>query len=144
MGTGGSCFSGSGAGVATDVCPWTPSRSASRQAASTAESPSLSTAVRTVTIWRSPSSALAQLAASRATASCRPFKPLSRDVEPYSREARSGGFASACHLAGDVHVAGARGPNASAVVQHILKPLAVRPRRRKGDLTALHLENRRG
>src|SRR3954452_3523536 len=46
---------------------WTPSHSASRQAASTAESPSLSTAVRMVTICRSPSSAPASLRRTRSS-----------------------------------------------------------------------------
>src|SRR5271155_2325684 len=45
----------------TTSAEWTPSRSASRQAASTAGSPSLSTAVRMPTIWRSPSAAPASL-----------------------------------------------------------------------------------
>src|ERR1700752_947640 len=45
----------------TTSAEWTPSRSASRQAASTAARPSLSTAVRMLTIWRSPSAVPASL-----------------------------------------------------------------------------------
>src|ERR1700739_1699890 len=50
----------------TTSAEWTPSRSASRQAASTTARPSLSTAVRMLTIWRSPSAVPASLRRIRA------------------------------------------------------------------------------
>jgi hypothetical protein len=57
-----------GATLRTTSAEWTPWAIASAQAASTAGSPSLSTAVRMSTIWRLPSSALASLRRTRSIA----------------------------------------------------------------------------